>query len=1039
MKRFLAFFLTIIIILPTATVFGGFIDQFIESDPVDRLYSGRQETSEIRFNLMFTDMDEYFWAQEAVTRLGALDMVKGYGNSFFPGDFVSKSYAVGHIMRALGYEWQAIQQLTGIEAQLPPGVPMETLMELSYMYFASSLNIITPLNYQDALYEVRERQALYNSLGAAAAEAFLPDAFAYRAWDPVTREELALLIYLGLQTINTNLWVNPPTVQHLYMFADWTEINPAHLPAVEAMLSNGIMDGYLGNFLPHDYVTRAVMAVILRAMDDIYYGLIGIQKKTGVVAGIIDSGGLETAAFAAERQILVRTSAGLKDVLRFSGAINAEGRVQTLDAIVYKNWEIVGLQALEPGDVIEYLVNPAANQVIYAHVLGTSLETNVEGVLHSVNIPGNQIVLRQIDGNLHTYNFVSGMGFSEGGRDFLIMHGLSGNADGDIVSPENMPISSHVRITLLGNIAVRITYLGEPVVIAQGSGVVLENDPAFGFMTILERGGATVIKRYYENDMVVQKREYYETSDNIGYIAQIFPHFGYNPLITTISAVEPGDLVFFVTDPDDPDVITAISAVTNYTARYGKVISIRGGSGFTEILVEYENFRTAWFSVANKIFVTKDGRPSSVYHLMEGDWVRLLVNEAVIAPGVVTETVKELNIEGPERHISSTVKGNLLRFDDIQWRMIVENAMIHDRARGWTDYLNVETYDLSGRDIEFYNNGARISKDEAARFLRRTDVTVYIALESSFLGERVRMVSFRDSRDTALAPDTVVSATGGGSFGILSQPGSIATDAGTIVVRHGRLVSGRDIYPGDYVSVVLNGEGLAAIVTITDTPGTPALMFARGGVMSVNEGHAGRSFTVYSMSTLFSTQWGYTPVQRIYEIDHRTIFWDEDGFVPPDTFIGYTESTVVDNYYTIVADGTRAAFVVAAPFANGAMRGTVYEIDGDGFGIRDVEYEEPLTGLWRRLPAVDNNVVIRVPGTNTWETIISEYNTLRINTYANTLIARDNSIVTLSDLSAGDQVLIMTSEIRPFNTVALTSVIDGPFTDVDGWIIRVLN
>jgi hypothetical protein len=347
---------------------------------------------------------------------------------------------------------------------------------------------------------------------------------------------------------------------------------------------------------------------------------------------------------------------------------------------------------------------------------------------------------------------------------------------------------------------------------------------------------------------------------------------------------------------------------------------------------------------------------------------------------------------------------------------------------GWINYNNLQTYDLSGRDVEFYHDNVRISRDQAARFSNNTNITVYIALEQSFLGNRVRKVTFRDNRDTALAPDTVIAAMGTGYFELLSQPGGINADEGTIIVRHGRLVSQRDIYPGDFASVVLNGDGRAAIVSITAPPDTNRLMFVRGQVHSVEERHAGRIVNIQSQNQiakgfmfLNGTRWSYTSVSPIYEIDHNTIFWVGNQQYNFETFGNHITDAVEGRDFTFVTEGSRIVFVSDMPFSRGAVRGTIYNVSYNWVDIRNVERQDILTGVWYKNDDVRVNI-----------------------STSRSFIARENNIINavnpqtgLVNLSIGDRIVIMTDEIiLPPNAAYSTNVLFNP---INGWIIRVEN
>jgi len=420
--------------------------------------------------------------------------------------------------------------------------------------------------------------------------------------------------------------------------------------------------------------------------------------------------------------------------------------------------------------------------------------------------------------------------------------------------------------------------------------------------------------------------------------------------------------------------------------------------------MEHENGQNSWFDIADTVFVTKEGRPVSVNALQVGDWARVLVNEAILAPGHVAASVREMAIEGAARFITDIVRGNLMSINSVQNLLVIEQAQSLSRV-GWSNHREVAQFSLRSNNIQYFYNDRQITRDYAMHHLARSNATVYVAIENNFAGEQVRMITFRTERDEVLPSDTVLNADGSGNIIITGHAGQIATDAGTIVRRNGRLVTGRDVFPADHItSLVLNGANRAAIVDITDRPDTSGIMIARGRVARVQDGV---SFRIQSMSLLSGYNWVFTPVQREFAIDHRTIFLDENGFVDPTTFLSYTETSVVDRVFTIITDGARASHVIDAAFANRAVRGTIYAVEDDQVLLRDV--------------------MVQNPNTNQWNAISQINNTIAVNLQPNTVIGRTNNIVQSRDLVIGDQVLVMTDVIGDTT----------PGMEIDGLIILV--
>jgi hypothetical protein len=132
--------------------------------------------------------------------------------------------------------------------------------------------------------------------------------------------------------------------------------------------------------------------------------------------------------------------------------------------------------------------------------------------------------------------------------------------------------------------------------------------------------------------------------------------------------------------------------------------------------------------------------------------------------------------------------------------------------------------------------------------------------------------------------------------------------------------------------------------------------------------------------------------------------------VPNDTFLGYTENTVIDRVYNIVMDGSMAVRVVDAPYATRAVRGIIYSIADRTISIRDATYLNPDTGVWMPVSNTNATLVITVP--------------------QNSIIVKNNRVAEVSGLVAGDQIKVMTDTLpeRP-----------AAGSGVTGYILHVEN
>lgn len=966
-------------------VFGA-TDEYIFTDPIANIYIGRREAENMIKNLDFTDLPGNHWAKDAVVRSGALDMVKGFDSKYSPASNVSNEEALAFILRALGREADA--QAAGVAARnlFPEDSPLRTIWSLGYLTLANQMGLLTREQYNDSMIaDTTDMDPLTSFVRTA----------------PVTRERAAYWLVNGINSVYPGAF--PERLQQgIYTGSDWESVSAEMVKAVETVITNGIMTVTDGTFRPKSNLNRAEMAQVLKNMDGIYYDSAGVQKKTGTVGGFKDAQSTQTGSGHLSRQVYVRNENGKIDVLEYDVRRDTSPQSGSRDCVVLKEGKVAGLASLSEGDKIEYLVRPSDMSVLYVQVLSTELEIKtLQGILSSVDTLSGAITISS-DGKTYTYTMADRIYGNDGAAGFVFMDEQRRDAG-------KLPFGSAIELRLKNNVVDWITYLGEPVLVHEIRGIVKENNPELGFITVIDPRGGELTKYFYEDELKVKKKQYYDMSDEVGYISEVFPNFRYNPLESDIYQIEAGDVVFIRMDPDDPEVIESISAATNYTTRYGKIREFRTEEDISSMMIEFEDKQTAWFDFADSIFIGKAGRPITVADIQPGDWAKLLINQALIEPGYVMESVKELTIEASGHEINTIIKGQLAGINSVQNELVIQNAQTLTK-QGWTDHHQIRKFSITAKDIEYYQEGKRISLDYAVRNLKRADGEVYIALEDNYAGERVRKVTFRYNRDELLDPDFVITSDNLGSFFIITNDGNISTDDGTIVVRNGRLVDGRQIMNMDFVQTSLTGQNsplTAAVVNIVPAPDFTGIVISvvRGRVLSVDEG---KSFKVQSMATLAGIGWNFTPVQREFAMDYNTIFINESGVSQSGSFIGYTEESVIDKVYTIVMEGSRASRIVDAPYTTKAVRGTIYQISDGVIGIKNATYYDADTGKWPTISLVNATVTVSVP--------------------VNSIIIKNNEVVSANKLAAGDQIRIMTNDLPDPA---------GPGMSVTGYIIMV--
>ncbi len=948
-------------------------DSTILAEQVQNIYTGSTENTDKIQNLKFNDIEGNSFA-ESIIRMGAFNVVKGEGSSYNPNDLVTNEEVIAFLVRMNGQENDA---LTAAETIRSENEALSNLWSLGYLNVGVQMGLIEQRDFNQAL---------------STDQASLDPETSFLRANPVTREQLAVWIY-DMITLNDPLaYPLEETVQSIFTFNDYGNIAVENIQKIEAVTSSGIMNGTTTTtFSPQGTVTRGQVAKILSNIDSYYYAQVGYEEKSGTVGAVKTEIRENAATKNADTDIYVRNSYGTVDILRNYFNNDLSPQTKSSNAPVYRDGTAYGLSALLPNDIIQYVVNNETNEIVYVQVVEQFVASNkVKNKLLSVDFNNN--VLTVVDEN--EINHVYPIANSQIEQDGLYI-------DNKKFVVGEIPIGSTVELELLNNVVLNIKYVGEDVVIDEFRGVVLENNPQLGYMIVVDNYGERHNMKYYSNDTIVEKQQYYDIDDEIGYIDEVFPSFKYDPRDTVVSDIEVGDIVFIRPFADDATVIQSISATTNYTMKYGQIKQLVTAENTTNVLVEFENGATSYYEVPNNAPITKDGKFLNRNDIIVGDYAKFLVNQAIISPGYVEESVKEVVVEGSANYVNSIIKGNVIGYDAIQNNLLIDNTRVLT-AGNWSNYNGIESFKIN-KNIEIYNNGERTTIDYLNRYLR--EGTAYVAVKNSYSGDEIKKVSVYSGRDELLERDTVVTSSPTGEFTLLNGYREVTTDDGTIVVRHGRLIDNNNIQPYDYGSVSLNGGNHASVVEILDKPHDNGKMVARGRILSVDEGD---NFSVKSMVVLEDTEWIYTPVEREFEIDQNTVFLINNTVLPYNEFIAYTTTTQIDNVYNVVSNGTYAEIVSDSDYAKYAIRGTVYESSDNTISLNDVLYK-------------DNDK-------NEWYTLSELNNTSVVNVAFNSIIMKNGQVMKATDLVKGEQVLVMTTELPEKKTAGMT---------VDGIIINV--
>jgi len=993
--------------------FGAMEDALIQTDPVDNTYTGRANVNALIHQLQFTDLPEGY--RDAVIRSHALEIFRPSGGVFRPNAVVSNEEAIALAVRVMGHSNSARERAVEIIEDLPQGVPLNVAWSLGYLDFAAESGIIPSEWVDDAIYAVETQfapteeqfEVYYNE----AAETDEEPPFDRTA--TASRENIAAWIFAALSYANPSAAEAPAVGLPVLNFIDWQSVSASAAPGANFLLRNNIMRGQTTTaFGPNSPVTRMEMTQIIRNLDNFHYAALGLVRRVGVVSDITHEQYAETGEWTVWRHIRVRRADGGVDVLRFTQTGSQSPQDGSLDAVVLRGGNVMGLNGLEVSDRIEYLVHTETGTVWYVYVTSGAITRTERLRLELINMENGTMTFRNDDYVVFTFPMSSGL-FGVGPDDVPFIR-MRGN---HLYPAASLPLGSLYDVTLVGSVITAIDFVGDEVLIPEHRGIVVINNPAFGYLTILDSDGNEHDFTYNPGQLIVHRRSFYDARDTIGGMHDMFPSVRPDPRMVDMSAVVVGDIVVFRVAEDDPFRIIELFAVENTTTRYGRIMQIVDQGGYFDMLMEFENGRTAWYRFVQGIRVMQNGVPSNPNVIQPGDWARITVNQHIVAPGVMDESIREIALDGGGHHITGVISGQLSGFNAGQNALQVHNALQLTPA-GWSNHSPLASYDIGGPNVRYFHNGSPVTLAHVNRYLQRDpNAVVYMALENHFAGERAVHVNILGG-NRLTRYGTVLTAANN-QISLLEVAGNIQTNAATIVVRNGRLVGPEHIAPGDWARVSLVGP-VAAVVDIGAAPTAAGVQIVRGRVSRVMPFE---SFRVESLSIFDGFRWRFTPVAREFTIDHNTLFINDGGVTGIDSFLGFTDDSVINDVFNVVVDGGRAVRVIDAPFTQPdpqvadspghlTVRGIIYAIDGDTVNLRDMTVYNPRTGAWSRFSNVNP--------------------TGSVTLHANTIIVDRNEVIPASGLRVGQQILAFSDAQRDASPHA-------PGLSADVYIVLVEN
>ncbi len=972
----------IAIIISTALVSQtSYVYSAVSNEQIVNTFTATQNGQAVINNLKYSDMGKAgYELKDAVYQNGALDLLKGFGNTKFnPDGYVSKEFALYLAYMAANRIQDVTAQGQALNAARPAAQKKKSLQAVLYdgsLQLAANEGLITQQDLADAL------NADQSSL----------DASAFKRGSAVQRQEFAAWLAKALML--------PPAYEEQELFnsySDWNSAVAENVPYIEALLQNNIMSGNgKGKFNPTQAVTREQAARILKNAESVILPLKNMEKRTATVEDIQKTKDTSKGYRSDFSTFVVRNSDGRLDELevetRYQTPVTTSnelsGKTQAsykTEIPVYKNGTITNSLSLKKGDRLEYVVGIDDKIVRYARVLSNSGEMkyvaaivnstdtasrtiNITPLKQTVKYPNEDIadpVKQTVNGNIvyenHSYS------------NSLLNAVTKAVVDMTTIKPESIVIVGIKQNIITEIVPITIKKEREKGIVA---GIVEENNPQLGYLTLynIDGSGKTPLE-------LSPLRTFNYTDPN-----SVEVYKNHEP--ADLEDIESGDTVFLRID--DTGAVSSVSSVENYSVRYGTVISKKLSSITVETSKGVMQYST------DGVNVIKDRKLAKISQLKDGDRVKLLINEA---PNMTT--LKEITIEGGDKLVANIYKGSFKSYNNLSDQIVLSDPWVLRKGVWVKD--NAEPLKVLKLDSDFtaYYGGTEQSKKNLNRYM--TGTVVYIVSEKDY-GHNENVVMANFTNDLEVPFNDRVYASGSNKFTLQQAQASISYDKGTIVVKDGRLVQGSSVSTDDYTYVVANrdpdsGALVAGVVSVEKRAGTDTIQLYRGRISGIDEY---KGVTLQSYSKLNGVNWEYANTPITFTLNSSTRITDTDGIVGQGDFstlngasttgaISYKNRTVY-----VLSDGTNAVEISTAPYGSVNITGELIVASG-------ATYDDDRTLLTQPTAIELRNCKYYNTSTKLYTNMADS----KFNLLANSLIIKNNVRIKPSELKKGDKLRVL--------------------------------
>jgi hypothetical protein len=914
----------------------------IAAEEADIIYYGDAGAEAVLGNLNYTDVSRNIWSQNAIYEVGALGILKGEAYGRFGRTVpLTKEEAIALAYRAVGREAEAQELGIALNNARPVADRKTNSQDVLYDGFLQ-------LAMNDGLISARDLADAFNADQTTLADE------SFRRKSSAQRQQIA---YWLARTLN----VQPVAQQQeLLNYTDWRSVDPDMLMYVEALLRGGIINGSGGRINPRQPVTREQAAQIVKNAESFVLGARGYLNNSGIVESIAPTQDYTDGSAVSGKNITITNANGRLVSIITSAYANASGTKNEntgapltgskSELVVLRNGILGNSNLLNVGDRIQYITD-SSNTVKYVFVISNIRDVRYLAVQISGVDRANLVmdVIQLFDMNYPDISSISGdqsFNWSKNERSsFRIAESTSISVNGIRTDLSAVTDDATAILTLDSNNLVKEIQCVDFGINTEARrvvrGIVEENNPDLGYLTLFNEDGSGS-----GNSGSAMLRTY-------NYVDQNKTEIYRNHKLVKADSIQAGDTAYIRLD-DDGD-ISSISAVDNYTKKYGKIISKLP----TEIIVEYEDGTQQLLFVGDGVLVVRDKLLVGLQALNDGDRVRLLINETNR-----DTDLKEITIEGTEHYVTNIYKGRITNIDDMSDKITVLGMQVFNKGN-WEriDWKGVKTIPFAD-GLKIYSassGGTVLDIDTANRLLYSNEA--YIAVEKTYGGEeQAVLLSYRNSTDTIVPTNSGTisgNTSGSGSFILAHVNREIYYSAGSIVVKNGRLTTGNSLNDKDKAYLALDreyssGNYYASVVSVDQPQAANGMILYRGRIKDINEE---LNFTLESFSQLQGTDWEYSNTPKTLNITFDTRVLIDVGVLNIRDFKGYGADSYLNRTVYVVADGPNAVLVSTAPYGIENVRGTVSSVNDDEISLRRAKIYNASTYMWDNIADTTINVL----------------------------------------------------------------------------------